>query len=118
MVRMARQMDLRKMTTETINEQLDIEALPMAPKVPAEPSGVQTGPPHPKQKVTMVKRLSQKLIRKKKKRNGNTGLYYCGSGQLLYMPPPFEEWWEGHIVLPLSIRLQDGVNNLRLFFRR
>ena len=35
------------------------------------------------------------------------------------MPPPFKEWWKGHIVLPLSVRPSSsasGVNNLRLSF--
>ena len=43
------------------------------------------------------------------------------------MPPPFEEWWKGHIVLPLSVRPRprwrqqlllsfSGVSSLRLSF--
>ena len=39
------------------------------------------------------------------------------------MPPSFEEWWKGHIVLPLSIRPSvrpsrsvSGVSNLHLRF--
>ena len=40
----------------------------------------------------------------------------------IFMPPPVEEWWKGHIVLPLSIRpsvsvcFRGGVSNLRLSF--
>ena len=36
-----------------------------------------------------------------------------------FMPPPFKEWWKGHIVLPLSVRpsvsvrVRDSINNLR-----
>ena len=44
----------------------------------------------------------------------------------MFYAPPFEEWWEGHIVLPLSVRpflsvsgAGSGVSNMRLkFFRR
>ena len=38
------------------------------------------------------------------------------------MSLPFEEWWKGHIVLPMSVRqsitlsVRDGVSNLRLSF--
>ena len=34
----------------------------------------------------------------------------------LFMLQPFEEWWKGHIVLPGSIRIQDGVSSLQLSF--
>ena len=41
----------------------------------------------------------------------------------IVMPPPYEEWWKGHIVLPLTVRPSlsaSGVSNLRFsfFFRR
>ena len=37
----------------------------------------------------------------------------------VFMPLPFEEWWKGHIVLPLSVRPSPstaGVSNSRLSF--
>ena len=42
---------------------------------------------------------------------------------VVFMSPPFEEWWKGHIVIPfsvrpsVSVRVPDGVSNLRLSFQ-
>ena len=69
MVRLARNMDVDKMSAENINEHLDLETLPVAPKVPVEPASGETRLPQ-KQKVTLVKRLSSKFTKKKKKAKG------------------------------------------------
>ena len=44
---------------------------------------------------------------------------YKASDKVLFMPPPFEEWWKGHLVLCLSIHPSMsafGISNLSLSF--
>ena len=36
----------------------------------------------------------------------------------LLMPPPFEEWWNGHIMLPCPSPSVSGVSNLCLFSKQ
>lgn len=66
MISMMKNLDHKNMTPETIEEQLDLEALPEAPRLPPGASKGEAGVPQAKTKRSLAKRFSHKLSKKKK----------------------------------------------------
>lgn len=66
MISMMKKLGHKNMTPETIEEQLDIEALPEAPRVPPGASKGEAGVPQAKTKISLAKRVSQKFSKKRK----------------------------------------------------